>query len=246
MTIREHLLEIRRRGFRAGVAIAVASIGGWFLSDAAWGLLRQPVTVLSKSHTAAINYTGISTAFDVRLQVAIIIGVVLSSPVWLYQVFAFLVPGLRAKERRYVVGFVLTAVPLYLAGCAAGLLVLPHIVEVMASFAPAQSTTYLDAKYYLDFSLKLILVTGAAFVLPVFIVLLNAMGVVSGAAVRHNWRWAVLAIALFTAIATPAADVLSMLLLAVPMVLLYAAAATISTIHDRSIVRRSAGELATA
>ena len=101
----------------------------------------------------------------------------ISSPIWLYQIFAFLVPGLTRSEKRYTFGFFFTAVPLFLAGCFAGWFVLPHIVELMTSFVPQQDASYFDAKYYLDFVLKLVLAIGIAFVLPVFLVLLNFVGV---------------------------------------------------------------------
>jgi sec-independent protein translocase protein TatC len=130
-------------------------------------------------------------------------------------------------------------VPLFLAGCAAGWFVVPHIVELLTGFAGHGDTTIIEAKAYLDFVLKLVLVTGVAFVLPVFLVLLNLVGVLSGRSILKGWRIAVLAITLFTAIATPAADVLSMLLLAAPMVVLYFAAAGVSVLHDRRVARRT-------
>jgi sec-independent protein translocase protein TatC len=115
---------------------------------------------------------------------------------------------------------------------------MPHIVLLMTGFAPAATSSYLDASAYFDFVLKLTLVTGVAFVLPLFIVLLNFAGVVSGQAITHSWRWALIGICLFTAIATPAADVLSMLLLAAPMLALYAAACGITLLNDRRRRRR--------
>ena len=240
MSLGQHLVELRKRLVRAGGAVLIGAVGGWFLSPFVWDRLRDPVMVIANAHhQASINYTGITTAFDVRLQVAIMIGVVISSPVWLYQIFAFLVPGLTKRERRYIFGFIFSAIPLFLAGCAAGWFVLPHIVELMASFVPGQDTSIIDAKYYLDFVIKLVLATGIAFVLPVFLVLLNFIGVLSAKAILKGWRWAVLAIALFTAIATPAADVVSMFLLAIPMVALYFAAWGISALHDRAVARRS-------
>jgi sec-independent protein translocase protein TatC len=245
MSIGQHLVELRRRLFRAAIAVLVGALAGWFLSAFVWDRLREPITIIARSHHASINYTNITGAFDVRMQVGIMLGLVISSPVWLYQVFAFLVPGLKRRERRYIFGFVFTAIPLFLAGCAAGWLVLPHIVELMASFVPGQDSSFFDAKYYLDFVLKLILATGVAFVLPVFLVLLNFVGVLSAKGIVRGWRWAVLAIVLFTAIATPAADVVSMFLLALPMIVLYFAAFGVASWHDRGVKRR-ADELADA
>jgi sec-independent protein translocase protein TatC len=155
-------------------------------------------------------------------------------------VWAFITPALVRKEKTYAVGFLLTAIPLFLGGCAAGWWVFPHVVEVMTGFAPDGTTTLLTARYYLDFSIKFILAIGIGFVLPVFLVLLNFTGVLSAAAIIKGWRWAILSITLFTAIATPAADVLSMFLLAIPMVILYYVAALIALLNDRRKAKREA------
>ena len=241
MSLGQHLVELRKRLAIAGLAVLVGGVGGWFLSSFVWDQLRVPIMVIARAqHNASINYTSITSAFDVRFQVAIMLGIVISSPIWLYQIFRFLVPGLTGRERRYIFGFFFSAIPLFLAGCAAGFLVLPHIVELMASFVPGQDTQIVDAKYYLDFVIKLILATGIAFVLPVFLVLLNFVGILSAKAILKGWRWAILAIALFTAIATPAADVVSMFLLALPMVALYFAAFGVATLHDRAAARKAA------
>ena len=239
MSLGQHLIELRKRLFLSGASILLGTVGGWFLAQSVWDLLRAPIDIIAKAHHASINYTGITSAFDVRFQVAIMAGVVVSSPIWLFQIFAFLVPGLTGRERKYTFGFFFSAIPLFLAGCAAGFLVLPHIVELMATFVPGQDTQIIDAKFYLDFVIKLVLATGIAFVLPVFLVLLNFIGILSASAILKGWRWAILAITLFTAIATPAADVVSMFLLAIPMVALYFAAWGVSALHDRAVARRA-------
>jgi sec-independent protein translocase protein TatC len=194
---------------------------------------------VAQSHHASINYTNITQAFDLKLRIAFTVGLVLSAPVWLFQIWAFIVPGLTRKEKQYGFGFFFAAVPLFFAGCFAGWYVWPHIVELMVGFAPTEDSVFLSANDYLDFVLKLIVVVGVAFVLPVFLVLLNFAGVLQGISIIKSWRVAVLTITLFTAIATPAADVFSMFLLAVPMVLLYLAAAGIALLHDRRVARRA-------
>jgi sec-independent protein translocase protein TatC len=241
MSIGQHLVELRKRLMIAGIGVVAGTIGGWFLSALVWDGLRAPILVLeSAHHEASINYPSITSAWDVRFQVAIMLGILISSPLWLYQIFAFLVPGLNGRERKYIFGFFFTAVPLFLVGAGVGWLVLPRLVNLMVSFVPGQDTSIIDASYYLDFTIKLILATGIAFVLPVFLVLLNFIGILSAKGILKGWRWAVLAIVVFTAIATPAADPLSMLLLAVPMVVLYFAAWLVSALHDRAVARRSA------
>ena len=164
---------------------------------------------------------------------AFTVGVVLSSPVWLYQLWAFIVPALTRREKRYALGFVGAAVPLFVTGCAAGWLVLPHMISLLVGFAPSDSSSILNARSYVDFILRLMLIVGIAFVLPLLLVLLNVVGVMSAAAIISSWRYVILAITVFTAFATPAADVLSMFLLALPMVLLYFAAAGFAWGNDK-------------
>ncbi|PVZ94616.1 twin-arginine translocase subunit TatC [Amnibacterium flavum] len=238
MTLGGHLVELRKRLFIAGIALLLGTIVGFVISEYIWDALRSPVLVIAKQHNASINYTNISEAFDLRLQIAFYAGLLLSAPVWLYQIWAFIVPGLTKRERAYSFGFFFAAVPLFFGGCYAGWLVWPHIVELMASFVPSEDSSFYSARYYFDFVLKLILVVGVGFVLPVFVVLLNFVGVISARSIIRAWRWAIIAITVFTALATPAADVFSMFLLAIPMVVLYFASWFVAWIHDRQVARK--------
>ncbi|MEC5182669.1 MULTISPECIES: twin-arginine translocase subunit TatC [Cryobacterium] len=241
MSLGQHLVELRKRLFRAAAGILVGAIIGWMLSEGVWSALREPIYAIieAQDRNAQINYPDITSAFDLKLKIAFYVGLVVSSPIWLYQIFAFLMPGLTRGEKKYVYGFVLTAVPLFLAGCAAGWYVLPQVVGLMTSFAPPEDAAFINAQNYLDFTLKLLVAIGIAFVLPVFVVLLNFAGVISAASIIKSWRIAVLVIILFTAIATPAADVISMFMLAVPMILLYFAAYGIAYLHDKRAARRA-------
>lgn len=240
MPLAAHLRELRKRILIAVVAILVAAIAGFWASDWVFVALQEPIIEIADSsgREAALNFETIAGAFDLRLQIALTIAVVIAAPVWLYQIWAFLTPGLLRNERRYVVGFLGSAIPLFLAGCYAGWYVMPNIVRLMVSFAPADSVSVLGARYYYDFILKLMLATGIAFVLPVLLVLLNIAGVITARTILKGWRIAVLAIVLFTAIATPAADVVSMFLLAIPMIVLYFLAAGIALLVDRRRAKR--------
>jgi sec-independent protein translocase protein TatC len=232
MTLGAHLIELKRRMYIIAIAVFAGAVGGWFLTDPILSAMRKPIyeVALTQHRVATLNYDGISSAFDLKLQIAFTVGLVITSPIWLYQIF------------RYVLGFFLSAIPLFIAGCIAGWLVFPHIVELMTSFAPESDSTIITAKTYFDFVLKLVIVVGVAFVLPVFLVILNFAGVISAKAIVKGWRWALLIITLFTALATPAADVLSMLLLAAPMVGLYFLAAGVALIHDARAAKRTARE----
>jgi len=239
MPLIEHLLELRKRLMVSAVAILVGGIAGWFISDWVLALLTDPLQSQGKE-LAKINFPSVTGAFDVRFEIAIIVGIVVTSPVWLYQIFAFLTPAFTRKEKKYVFGFFFSAVPLFLGGAAAGAFVIPHIVGLMVGFAPSNTASLLDGKGYLDFALRLILVIGIAFVLPVFLVLLNFVGVLQGRTILKSWRWAILAIVIFCAVATPSADVISMVLLAIPMLLLYFVAVAIAIVHDKRKAKRDA------
>ncbi|WP_371733894.1 twin-arginine translocase subunit TatC [Subtercola sp. PAMC28395] len=240
MSLGAHLVEFRKRMFRALLAIAVGAVLGWLISDQILVALSTPVSAItdSQGRAASLNFTDVSQAFDLRLQIAITVGIVVSSPIWLYQLWAFLVPGLTRREKQYAVGFVLTSVPLFLAGCAAGWYVLPHMVSLLTGFAPQGTTSLISAGDYYSFVLKLVVAIGVAFVLPVLLVLLNFAGILSSKSILKSWRIAILVIILFCAIATPSADVFSMFLLALPMIFLFYSAALIAWIHDRRVAKR--------
>ena len=243
MSLGQHLVELRKRLTRAAIGIVAGGIGGWFLAPLIWDALRDPILAVNDDHDAIINYDSITGAFGVQFQVAVVVGIVLSSPVWLYQIFAFLVPGLTGREKRFIFGFFFSAVPMFFAGCFVGWLIFPHIVEFMAGFVPPEDASFYNAGYYLDFVLKLVLASGIAFVMPVFVVLLNFAGVISGMTILKGWRWAIVAITIFTAAATPAADVISMVLLAIPLIILYFIAVGIAVWHDRAVAKRAAADV---
>lgn len=240
MSLGDHLRELRKRLFISALAIIVAAIAGFVLAPLVIDALRVPINQIAQARNAQIIYTTVTGAFDLRFQIAMTIGIVIASPIWLFQIFAFLVPGLTSKEKKYTFGFFFSAVPLFFAGAASGWFLFPHMVELLTTFSSNEEATYLDAKIYYDFVIKLVLAIGIGFVLPVFLVLLNFVGVLSAAAILKGWRIAILVIAIFCAIATPAADVISMFLLAIPMIFLYFVAALIAWLHDRRKAKRAA------
>lgn len=240
MSLGAHLIELRKRLTISGLAIFLGAIGGFIIAPRLWELLSAPIKSLADSTNASINYTGITEAFDTNVQIAFLVGIVGTSPVWLYQIWAFIVPALLRKERRYALAFVGSAIPLFLAGATLGALIFPRTVTLLLSFAPEDFSTFLTARYFLDFFIKLVLAVGIAFVLPVFLVLFNFVGILSAKAILKGWRIAVLCIVIFTALATPSADILAMFMLAIPMVGLYYAAAGVAWLHDRGVAKRLA------
>jgi len=242
MPLRDHLVEARRRVLLSVAGIAAGAVGGWFLFDPAFRMLQQPLLDVAAERDAAVsvNFSGVATGLDLRLQVAVFLGVILSSPWWLYQVWAFVAPGLKKREKRYTLGFLAAAVPLFAAGVLVGLYLLPRAVEILTGFVPENSTNLVDAQAYLTFAMRMLVAFALGFVFPVVMVGLTWIGVVSTRFWLRGWRWAVLIIFLFAAIATPTADALSMLVLAIPMTGLYFGAIGVGALRRRS--RRKAGE----
>ena len=170
------------------------------------------------------------------------IGIVLSSPVWLYQLWAFIVPGLTKREKRYSMGFVGAAVPLFLAGIALAWKVLPNAIKFLTAFTPVGTANIINASDYFTFVLQIILAFGIAFVIPLLLVALNFAGVLSAVAMAKAWRVAVFLCFLFAAVASPTPDAGSMLALAFPMVGLYLVAVGIAWVNDRRRARRAAAD----
>lgn len=245
MSLGAHLKEFRKRLIISVIAIVVAAVFGWIASDYVFVRLQDPIleVAAASGRQAALNFDTVVGAFDLRLQIALTIAMVFAAPIWLYQIWAFITPGLHRKERRYAIGFLLTAVPLFLAGCTAGWFSFPHVIQLLISFAPTDSISALSARYYYDLILKLLIAVGISFVLPVILVFLNLAGVLTGRSIIRAWRWAIIGSITFTAIVSPSADVVSMFLLAGPMLVLYFAAAGIALIIDRRRAKRAAREI---
>jgi len=241
MPLAGHLKEARRRGSRAAVAVGIAVIVGFLLSDHVLDILRPPIEELARSREASLNYDTVTGAFDLKVTIAVFSGIVLSSPVWLTELFGFVTPGLTRREKRFAYGFAAAAAPLFAAGCAFGIIIFPRMVGLLTGFSSDQDSTILNVAYYADFVMKIVLAIGIAFVLPVFLVMLNFLGLVSARTLRRGWRVIVVVIALFSALVTPAADVFSMFLVAVPMSLLFGTALLVTHLHDMRAARRAAG-----
>ena len=236
MSLGAHLVELRKRLMFAALALLVGMVIAFIVADPIIHFITEPVRIIAEKRGddfSALNFGTITAAFDMRMRIAFSIGIFLSAPVWLWQIWAFIMPGLTRKEVRYTVGFVVASVPLFFAGCYLGVMIMPHIIELMWSFTPEGATNLYSAQEYYDFIFKLMIVIGISFVLPVFLVALNLAGVMSGRAILKGWRVAIIIATVFAALATPAADVVSMLMLAGILIVLFFAAAGLSLIFDR-------------
>lgn len=232
----------------AVLALLVGMIIAFIVTTPVIELLTEPIRLVSTSRqdeSIALMFTTVTSGFDLRMRIAFAIGILISAPVWLWQIWAFVMPGLTRKEVRYTVGFISAAVPLFFAGTAVAWLVAPHIIEIMATFVPEGGTSLLyQYDVYYDFIFKLLLVVGIAFVLPVFLVALNLAGIMTGRDILKGWRVAILVATIFAAFATPAVEVVSMLMLAGILIVLFFAAAGVSMLFDRRRRKREAALLA--
>jgi sec-independent protein translocase protein TatC len=240
MPLRAHLLELRHRLFLAALGLVVGAVVGWFVYEPMFELLQQPLQDVANERgtVVAINFAGVATSFDMKIKVSLFLGVFPSSPWWLYQLWAFVTPGLTRSERRYAVGFLAAAVPLFLAGAALAFWALPNAVRLLTEFTPDGATNLIDAQTYLSFVMRLLLAFGLAFLLPVLMVALNFAGVGRAEMWRRGWRWAIVIAFTFAAVMTPTPDALTMIVVAAPMCGLYFVALGVCELHDRRLNRR--------
>lgn len=235
MSLGSHLKELRSRLFWSAIFIFAGSVGGWFLYEQVFQILQKPVLDLaaSKNLTATLNIGTVAGAFDLQLQVAIFLGVLISSPVWIFNLWAFVTPGLKKRERRFTLAFFFTALPLFLAGCALAWFSLPGFISTLSSFAPRGTAYIINANEYILFMLRILLVFGIAFILPVVLVMLNVARIITAESIFKAWRMAIFLIAVIAALATPTADPMSMFLVMIPLVVLYFAAAGLAALNDK-------------
>lgn len=238
MPLIEHFRELRKRVVRASAGIGLGAIIGWVFYSKIVNLLTKPVCDLSHinktSHSCGVLYIdGVLGPLNLQVSVAIVTGVILSSPFWLYQLWSFVAPALHDNERKYSVIFIAAATPFFFGGAALAYWILPIAIRVLLGFTPATLANLIKFGDYLSFVLHLILLFGLAFELPVFLVALNFIGIVSGKKILKPWRIAVFGITLFSATFVPTSDPFTMLLLAVPLVLFYFAAGGIAILNDR-------------
>ena len=242
MSLWEHLKELKNRLIKSAIGVVIGGIGGWILYDQLQKALAAPVNRISDESggLAAINFGTIASPFDFKLQMSLLIGAVISSPVWIYQLWAFITPGLTSKERRYTLGYMAAAIPLFLAGIWVGWLVVPQVVHALTQFTPEGSSSVIDARTYIEFVTRMVLMLGLAFLVPVVLVGVNMAGIVSGRTILKAWRITVFLVFVLAAIAAPGADAISMFMLAGPLLALFFAAIGICIMNDKRRERREA------
>ncbi|MFB7494873.1 twin-arginine translocase subunit TatC [Streptomyces sp. NPDC056161] len=254
MPLADHLRELRNRLAKAMLAIIVVTVVAAFFYNDIINFLTKPVLdsvgcgksfeelarSSDSSQCARITINGLLAPFTLALQVSLMAGIVVASPVWLYQLWAFVAPGLHRHEKKYAYAFVGTGVPLFLGGAYFAYRVLPTTAKVLIGFTPKDVENLLPLDDLLQLVTRMVVVFGLSFELPLLLIMLNLTGVLSGKRMLGWWRAMILGITVFAAVATPSTDPLSMMSLAGPIWVLYFAAVGFSLLNDRRKQRRDA------
>ncbi len=245
MPLLEHVREFRKRIIRAALFIFIFSALGWVYYNQIITTLSAPVCDLKAAQASgsgqcgALYISGVLGPLNLQIKVALLSGVIVAAPFWLYQLWAFVAPALHPKEKRNSILFIVAATPFFTLGATLAYYVLPLAIKVLFGFTPQSLSNLIKFDDYLDFVLRLILIFGIAFELPVFLVALNLVGVLSGRAILKPWRLAIFGITFFVAAFSPTADPLSMAALAAPLILLYFGAGGIALLVDKRRARKA-------
>jgi sec-independent protein translocase protein TatC len=243
MPLREHLGELRSRLVKSLLAISVGMAAAWFFYDEIFAVIRAPFDAVVAETEAdgremTLAFTGVADPFVMQLKVAGATGILLATPVWLYQLWRFVTPGLHRNERRWAIGFAVVATPMFLGGAALAYWVMPQGLQILLGFTPENIENIISVDRYLSFFLRMMLVFGLGFMLPLLVVGLNFAGVLSAKRLWSWWRWIVLGVVVFAAVATPTGDPFNLAILAVPMLVLMLLAGGVCWLNDRRRSRR--------
>ncbi|MCD9152811.1 twin-arginine translocase subunit TatC [Aeromicrobium duanguangcaii] len=238
MPLLDHLAELRARLMKALASIVIGVAVAWYFYPQILEWLTDPYEQVrpaleAKNIDSELIVSGIGGAFQFQLKTSVIAGLVLSSPVWMWQLWAFVLPALHRHEKRAALLLTATCLPLFLGGAWVGYWTFPKAIELLVGFAPEGWTNLLNGADYLSFATRMIILFGVGAQIPVVVVILNRIGAVSGAQLIRARPWIIVGIFVFAAIATPTVDPVTFLFLAIPMSLLYFLSEIIARVTDR-------------
>jgi sec-independent protein translocase protein TatC len=253
MPLVEHIRELRRRVLRALLAVLAGTVVAWIFYHHIWDFLQAPYCRLHLHSSAqalqlpgqaatgkgcTLYVTGIFDGLFMQVKICIAVGVIGSAPLWMYQLWAFIAPGLHARERRWAYFFAGSAVPLFALGGTVAYFAMSKGLHFLLGILPNQVFPIITINAYLSYAMAMLLIFGLAFELPLVMILLNVAGILSHARFRKWRRMIIFGVFAFAAIATPSPDPISMLLLAVPCVILVEAAEVFVWANDRRKAKR--------
>ncbi|WP_139983386.1 twin-arginine translocase subunit TatC [Nocardioides litoris] len=245
MALSDHLRELRARILRCIVFLVVAFSVMLFFYDELLDIVLQPYNdaqqALGATTQTSAYVKGATGPLMLQLKLCGVAALVISSPFWLYQIWAFIMPGLHPNEKKWTRLFSAIAGPLFFVGVATGYYVLPKGLEVLIGFTPDGLANLVEFGEYFSFLTRMLLVFGIAFEIPLFVIMLNLAGIVSGKALGRYRAWIILGTFVFAAVATPSTDPFSMIMLALPMLVLFLVAEVIARWVDRIRGRRQTG-----
>jgi sec-independent protein translocase protein TatC len=236
MTLIEHVRELRNRLFWASLGLVAGLIVGFILSQWVFHLLEEPYCSLPSSWVdgkCKFLVLGVGDTLILRLKIALWVGIIVGAPVWLYQLWAFIAPGLHRHERKWAYIFVAIAAPLFCAGAVLAFLVVGHSLNFIMEAGVLGEATQLEVTSYVSFVTSMILLFGVAFEFPLILLMLNFTGVVRAKRLLSWWRVVIFLSFAFAAIATPDPGPFGMTLLAAAMSLLYFIAVGVAFINDK-------------
>ncbi len=244
MTLFEHLKEFQVRLFRAVLGIAAGCVVGWIFYDQIFAFIRAPFDQVVEEAKAngqeiVLAISGVSEAFTLQLQIVLVSGLIISLPIWLYQLWRFLAPGLKGNEKRWAYGFVVAATPLFVLGAYIAYVAMPPLLDLLLGFTPENVSNIINVSTYLSFTLQLMVFFGVGALIPLIFVMLNFAGLLSGATLLRAWRWLLIGCLTFAAVATPSPDPVNMFLVALPFMGIVAVAVAVMLVNDRRRLRRS-------
>jgi len=242
MSLVEHIRELRTRLFRASLAVMAGLIVGFFLAQPAFELLKAPYCSLPNAigpDGQCQDFILLSPAdgFILKLKLALWIGLIIGAPVWLYQLWAFIAPGLHRNERKYTYAFTAVAVPLFAAGAFLAFFVVTKSLVFFLGMSSGDYEINVDLTGYFNFVTGVMLLFGLAFEFPLALLMLNFAGVLSAKRMLGWWRAAIFLMFVFSAVVTPTPDPFGMTALAVAMGVLYFAAVGVAFLNDRRRAR---------
>jgi len=216
MSLVDHLAELRTRIVRSLLAVALGAALGFWLGEQIQAILVAPL-----AYDKPLISTGLGDPFAIRLRISIVAGIILAMPVIVWQIWAFVAPGLTLAERRTIRPWLVLAFVFFALGVGIAWLVLPFATGFLLSFQSATIQSLLDARQYFDFVSTLFLAFGLLMEFPIVLVALSRVGIVTSELLRRSRRIVILGIAIFAAAVTPGGDLVSPGVLGVTMFLLY-------------------------
>jgi sec-independent protein translocase protein TatC len=246
MPLVEHLRELRNRVVKMAIGLATGMIAGFIFFQPAWRLIEHPLCSAAIRGQTGCNTLGVNQlvlsgpldSFYLRVKVAVAAGAILSSPVWLYQVWAFVSPGLHAREKRWSYIFLGTAVPLFLTGVTLAYWSLGRSMHYLLGLTPSGAANLISADQYMSFVMTMLLAFGIAFEVPLLIVMLNLAGILSHERFRRSRRLILFSVFLVAGMANPSPDPITMLVLGGGCVALVELAEFTVWANDRRRARR--------